>query len=67
MIDINNHNYITLVEYIGFIDKSIPPILLVSRVNILHKLYQYNDLEKDTLIGIIESGYANNNTALEWV
>lgn len=65
MIDLENCNYITSVECIGFAGKTIPPILLISRVNILQKWYQHNDLDGDIMIGTTEIGYANNDTILE--
>lgn len=67
MIDPDNRNYITSVEYIGSAGETTPPMLLVSRVNNSNKWYHYNVLEGGTLIGITESGYANNDTALEWL
>lgn len=67
MIDFENCNYITSVEYIGSMGKTIPPMLLVSRVNILYKQYQYNDLGSNIIINIIETGYVNDDTVLEWL
>ena len=37
MIDPDNRNYITSVECIGSLGETIPPMLLISGVNILHK------------------------------
>ena len=68
MIDPENRDYITSVECsIGSAGETIPPMLLVSRVNILHKRCQHNDLDGDTVIGTTETGYANDDTALEWL
>ncbi len=67
MIDPENRDYITLVECIGSADETIPPILLISGVNILHKWCQDNNLDGETLIGTTETGYANDNTALDWL
>lgn len=63
MINPKNHDYIPLVEYIGFLSKTISPMLLVSRVNILQKLCQHNNLDSDIVIGTTETGYGNNDTA----
>lgn len=65
MIDSENHDYIISVEYIGSAGEIIPPILLVFRVNILHKQCQHNDLNSDIIIGITETGYINNDITLE--
>lgn len=65
MIDPENHDYIPLVESIGSADETIPLMLLVSRVNILYKWCQYNDLNGDIVIGITETGYVNNDIALK--
>ena len=65
MIDPDNCNYITSVECISSAGETIPPMLLVSRVNILYKWYQHNNLEGDIVIGITETGYANDDTALK--
>lgn len=62
MIDLENHNYITSVEYIDFTSKTISLILLISRVNILYKWCQHNNLEDNVVINIMETGYANNDT-----
>ena len=67
MIDLENRDYITLVECIGSAGETIPPMLLISGVNILHKWCQHNDLDGGIVIGITETGYANDNTALEWL
>ena len=65
MIDPDNRDYITSVEYIGSADETIPPMLLVSGVNILYKWCQHNNLEGDNVIGTTETGYANDDIALE--
>ena len=67
MIDLENCVYITLVEYIGSAGETIPPMLLISWVNILHKWCQDNNLVGETLIGTTETGYTNDDTALDWL
>lgn len=62
IIDFDSCNYITSIECISFLEETIPPMLLISRVNILYKWCQHNDLDGDIVIGIIETGYANNDT-----
>lgn len=65
MIDLENCNEITSVECIGSANETIPPMLLISGVNILHKCCQHNDLDSNVVIGITKTIYANNNTLLE--
>ena len=65
MIDPENRDYITSVDCIGSAGETVPPMLLVSGVNILHKWCQHNDLDGDIVIGTTETGYANDDTALE--
>lgn len=67
IIDLENHDYIISVQCISFVGETILPILLISRVNILYKWYQYNNLDDNIVIDIMETGYANNNIALEWL
>ena len=67
MIDPENRDYITSVECIGSAGETIPPMLLISGVNILHKWCQHNDLDGDVGIGTTETVYANDDTALEWL
>ena len=42
-------------------------MLLISGVNILHKWRQHNDLGGGIVIDTTETGYANDDTALEWL
>ena len=67
MIDPENRDYITSVECIGSAGETIPPMLLISGVNILHKWCQHNDLDDEIRIGTTETGYSNDDTALEWL
>lgn len=67
VINPENRDYNTLVKYISFAGKTIPPMLLVSKVNILHKRCQHNNLNSDIVIGITKTGYTNDNTALKWL
>lgn len=67
IIDLKNHDYIISVQCISSAGETILPILLISGVNILYKWYQYNNLDGNIVIGIMETGYANNDIALEWL
>ena len=66
MINPENRNYITSVECISSAGETIPPMLLVSGVNILYKWCQNNDLDGEIVIGTTETGYANDDMVLEW-
>ncbi len=67
IIDRENCDYITSVECIGSAGKTIPPMLLISGVNILHKWSHQNDLDGNIVTSTTETGYANDDTAVEWL
>lgn len=64
MIDLKNHDYIISIKYINSVGETILFMLLVFKVIILYKWCQYNDLNDNIIIGIIETSYANNDIAL---
>ena len=66
-IDPESREYITSAECISSAGETIPPMLLVSRVNILHKWCQKNDLNSKIRIGTTETGFTNDDTGLEWL
>ena len=51
MIDLENRNYITSAECIGSASETIPPMFLISGVNILYKRCQNNDLGDNIVTG----------------
>ncbi len=65
MIDAENRDYIILVQCIDSADETILLILSISKVNILYKWCQHNDLYDNIVIGITETHYANNDISLE--
>ncbi len=65
IIDPENRDYITSLECIGSAGETIPLMLLISKVNIIHKWCKNNNLDGETLIGITEAGYANEDTELD--
>ena len=67
MMDPDNRDYITSVECVSSGGEVIPPMLIISGVNILHKWCQENDLDEDTLIGTSESSYSNDDLAMDWL
>ena len=67
IINPKNCDYITLVNGISSADETISSMLMISKANILHKWCQHNNLDGDNLIDTTETGYANDNIALEWL
>ena len=67
MTDPDNRDYITTVECISSGGEVIPPLIIISGVQILHKWCQENDLHDDILIGTSDSGYSNDDLAMDWL
>ena len=67
MTDPDNRDYITSVECISSADEVIPPLIILAEVHILHKWCQENDLDGKTLIGTSETGYSNDDLAMDWL
>ena len=67
MTDPDNRDYITSVESINSAGEVIPPMLIISGVHILHKWCQENDLDEEVLIGTSETGYSNDDLAIDWL
>lgn len=65
IIDPNNYDYIILVKCIVFLKETILLMILISRVNILHQLCKYDDLNKNIIIDITKTGYTNNDTIIK--
>lgn len=65
MINLKNHNYITLIKCIGSVGETILPMLLIFEVNILYKWYQHNKWNNNIVISITKTGYAKNNIVLK--
>lgn len=64
MINIENCKYIIFVKYIDSVSELI---VLISKINILYKQCQHNNLDGNIIISTRETSYANNNTTLEWL
>jgi len=63
MTDPDNRTYLTSVECVSSGGWFIPPMLILAGVHILHK-WGFND---DTLIGTSETGYSNDDLAMDWL
>ena len=63
MINSENRDYITSLECLGSAGETIPPMLLISGVNILHNWCQHNDLDREVVIGTTQTSYLNDDTA----
>ena len=66
LMDSDNRDYLTSVECISGGYRDIPPMLILAGVNILEKWSQ-NDLSEDILIATSETGYSNDDLAIEWL
>ena len=66
MTDPDNRDYITSVECISSGGCVIPPLIIISGAQVLHKWCE-NDLDGDTLFATSESGYSNDDIALDWL
>lgn len=67
LTDPDNRDYITSVECISSVGDVIPPLIIISGVHILHKWTEHNDLDGETLIGTSETGYSNDDLAMDWL
>ena len=65
MFDLDNHDYITLVEFINHTGEIISLKLLILEIKILHKWCIYNNLDNKTLIRNINICYSNDHKAFE--
>ena len=65
--DPDNRDYCTTVESISAAGATIPPLIILKAVNVLLKWSQQNDLEDQCVLGASESGYSNDDLALEWL
>ncbi len=66
MTDPDNRTYLTFVECVSSEGWFIPPMLILAGVHILHK-WGFNDLDGETLIGTSETGYSNDDLAMNWL
>ena len=66
MTDPDNRDYITSVECISSGGAVIPPLIIISGAHVLHK-WSENNLDGDTLFTTSESGYSNDDIALDWL
>jgi hypothetical protein len=62
--DPNNRESVTSVETISVDRTVIDPFIILPGANYLHKAFR--DLFRNTLIGVSETGYSNDNLNLEY-
>ena len=62
----DNRESLTTMKCINVTRLNIPPMLILTRVNIL-ELFVNNDLNDDVLITMFESDYSNDYLALQWL
>lgn len=66
MTDPDNRDYITSVECISSGGLVIPPLIIISGAHVLHKWCE-NDLDGDTLFATSDTGYSNDDLAIDWL
>ena len=66
MADPDNRDYCTAVETISASGTAIPPLIILKATNILLKWSQ-NNLDGACQLGASESGYSNDDLALDWL
>jgi len=66
MTDPDNRIYITSVECVSSRGWVIRPVLILAGVHILHK-WGFDDLDGDIVIGTSETGYSNDDLAMDWL
>ena len=66
MADPDNRDYCTAVETISAIGVVIPPLIILKATHILLKWSQ-NNLDERCQLGATESGYSNDDLALDWL
>ncbi len=64
MTDPDNRTYLTSVECVSSEGWFIPSMLILAGVHILHK-WGFNDLNGETLIDTSETGYSNDDLAMD--
>ncbi len=67
MTDPDNREYITSAESINGVGRTIPAFLIFKGKHTLHKWALYNDLSDETSLSTSDSGYSNNNLAMDWL
>ena len=67
MTDSNNRDYVTSVKVVNAIDDTILTMLIMKRVNILHKWTLSNDLDDHILLSTSDSKYINDDLVMNWL
>ncbi len=66
MADPENRDYITVAEATSAADESISPMIITKGINILAR-WTANDIDDDTLFNTSDTGYSNDNLAIDWL
>ena len=67
MTDPDNREYITSAESINGVGRAIPSFLILQGKHTLHKWTLYNNLSNETSLSTSDSGYSNDNLAMDWL
>lgn len=65
LLNSTNRESLTVIEAISAGGEKIPPMLVLTSKRHMGSWYKY--LHDDTLVGVLESGYTNDQLALCWV
>lgn len=67
MTNLDNQEYITLIESISNRGKIIPPMIILYNILILEKWAKENNLDKNILLVTSSTGYSNDKLVLQWL
>ncbi|KAF2184064.1 hypothetical protein K469DRAFT_783692 [Zopfia rhizophila CBS 207.26] len=62
-----NHDFTMLVETINAAGETIPPFCILKGKSILFQHVAETDLDPNTLLGVSDSGYTNDQLALDFI
>ena len=65
--DPDNREYCTAVESVSASGNTIPPALILKGKHVLAKWSRNNNLDGHISIGVSESGYSNDDLAIDWL
>jgi hypothetical protein len=62
-----NRNYLTSIEAISTAGDVIPPMLILKVTQHLFQWYTHTEILGDYLLGVSDTGYSNDELALDWI
>lgn len=67
LMDPDNRKYISSVESISAGERDIPPMIILAGKQILKRWAVGNDLDDDVLFAVSDTGYSNDDLAMDWL